>query len=225
MISLESCGSGTKSDSACCHTQMYGGSPTLLMAVRETGPWEDDAYFITKGSTLSVKRAELHCAVIGNQLQQCLSRFEAFWPTALRFFFFFFLSLCFYPSDFDCDTSECLGTWEIFTTEDEGQAASSVNCSFSDIKKKSRLFQRQNKAQEKLQQKANWVSIIFIVFWQLVWTQMLCTASKWNFLAFYSCNKIIPVKGGFYMCCSKQPVSFRQRALHACCIGNLQQHH
>ena len=66
MISLESCGSGTESDSACCHTQMYGGYPTLLLAVQQTGPWEDYSYFITKGSTLSVKRAELHCAVIGN---------------------------------------------------------------------------------------------------------------------------------------------------------------
>ncbi len=93
MISLESCGSGNESDSACCHTQMYGGYPTLLLAVQEAGPWEDDAYFITKGSTLSVKRAELHCAVIGNWLLQCLSRFKAFWPTALRFFFliFFFI--------------------------------------------------------------------------------------------------------------------------------------
>lgn len=67
MISLESCGSGTESDSACCHTQMYGGYPTLLLAVRGAGPWEDDAYFITKGSTLSVKGAELHCVVIGNR--------------------------------------------------------------------------------------------------------------------------------------------------------------
>lgn len=45
-----------------CHRQMYGGYPTLLVAVRDSGPWEDDAYFIAKGSAVSVKTDELHCA-------------------------------------------------------------------------------------------------------------------------------------------------------------------
>lgn len=59
---------------------------------------------------------------------------ERIWSVLTNCSSIFFLSLCFYPSDFDCDTSECLGTWEIFPTEDEGQAASGVNCSSSDIK-------------------------------------------------------------------------------------------
>lgn len=40
-------------------------TPALLLAIWKTGPWEDDAYFITKGSTLSAKRVESHCTVIG----------------------------------------------------------------------------------------------------------------------------------------------------------------
>lgn len=44
---------------------------------------------------------------------------------------------------------------------------------------------------------------------------MLCTTNKWRF----------HVNGGFYMCCSKRPVSFRQRALDAGCIRNVHQHH
>lgn len=65
MIPLESCGPGTESVFADCRTRMYGGYSTLLLAVQKTGPWEGDAYFITKGSAQSAKRAELHCAVIG----------------------------------------------------------------------------------------------------------------------------------------------------------------
>lgn len=78
-----------------CHTQMYGGYLTRPLAVHETELWEDDAYFVTKGSMLSVKRAELHCAVIGSWLLPCPSGFETFWQTALRFFcssFLFFTS-------------------------------------------------------------------------------------------------------------------------------------
>lgn len=60
------------------HTQMHGGYLTPPLAVQETELWKDDAYFVTEGSTLSVKRAELHCAVIGNRLLQRLSGFETF---------------------------------------------------------------------------------------------------------------------------------------------------
>lgn len=45
---------------------MYGGYPTILLAVREDRPWEDDAYFITEGSAMFPKEGELHCAVIAN---------------------------------------------------------------------------------------------------------------------------------------------------------------
>lgn len=95
MIPLESCGSGIQSDFADCHTQMYGGYSTLLLAGQETGPWEGDAYFIAKGSTLSAKRAELHCAVIGKRPKVVSERFSAFLTdcSSIFFFSFFFIIL------------------------------------------------------------------------------------------------------------------------------------
>lgn len=75
-------------------------------AFPETGPWEDDAYFITKSSALSAKNdseADLNCAVIGNRILQMSSKHSSF-HSSLRFSFFFFLQQT------DCDTSECMGT-------------------------------------------------------------------------------------------------------------------
>lgn len=112
----------------------------------ETRPWEDDAYFITKGSELSVKRARLHWAVIGTQLVS--KRIRSVLTNCSSGVFLSFLFSFLFSSYCDCDTSECSGTRGIFPTEDERQPVSSVNCSFF---KNNGLLWIVNKANLKLQ--------------------------------------------------------------------------
>lgn len=98
-------------------------------AFPETGPWEDDAYFITKSSALSAKNyseADLNCAVIGNRILQMSSKHSSF-HSSLRFSFFFFF--------YNRLTVTLLSAWGLveFPQLDEGRAGSRVSWSFSKI--------------------------------------------------------------------------------------------
>lgn len=79
------------------HRDVWRLDDLSVLAVPETGPCEDGAYFITKCSTVSVKWTELHWAVIGNGLLQCLKPsgillFSFFRRVSPLFFFLFFIS-------------------------------------------------------------------------------------------------------------------------------------